>query len=444
MFNYKEVVPMNHIHSSGQQVETVKVAWRRGAMIAVAAVAVIALAGCSSKGADAGGGTDEAGIKTGPGVSDTTITLGALTDLSGPFAVVGSALTQGEQLYFDQLNADGGVCGRTIELDVKDHGYDVQKAVGLYTDLAPGVLSMVQMLGSSITAALAQNVDTDNILTIPFSWASTGLASPHDLMAGTSYDVDMVNGVSWLADSQGLVAGDKVGHIYIEGEFGTNAHLGVQYATDQLDLELVSSQVTASTTDLSSQVADLKNQGVKAIIASVVPGQMASVASVVESSGLNVPILGNSISFVPQLLDTSAKASLEKNLYIAQSWDTYSGESDGAATVREAYAEKYTDVPNAFVTVGYGGAQTFGAVLQKACDNGDLTREGLATAFTETTSVDTGNLLPDLDYGTPGEPPTRHSLIAKVDSSVDGGLTVVEPLAESKLGGSYPAPAAGN
>ena len=57
-------------------------------------------------------------IKTGPGVTSKTITLGVLTDLSGVFAALGAPLTQANQAYWKQQNAAGGVCNRTVKLTV--------------------------------------------------------------------------------------------------------------------------------------------------------------------------------------------------------------------------------------------------------------------------------------------------------------------------------------
>src|SRR5215510_10273719 len=75
------------------------------------------------------------GAKTGPGVTAKTISLGVLTDKSGVFAGLGGPLVEGSQLFWQLQNAKGGVCGRQVELVVKDHGYDPQKGVSLYREI---------------------------------------------------------------------------------------------------------------------------------------------------------------------------------------------------------------------------------------------------------------------------------------------------------------------
>lgn len=58
------------------------------------------------------------------GVSADTITLGHSGALSGPLSELNKEYLSGASLYFDQLNARGGVNGRKIELITLDDGYN--------------------------------------------------------------------------------------------------------------------------------------------------------------------------------------------------------------------------------------------------------------------------------------------------------------------------------
>jgi len=413
----------------------------RGAVAVVAATTLLVSACSTKKNSSSNGGGNSGGLKTGPGVTSSTITLGVLTDLSGVFSVLGKTVTQGAQIYFDDLNKAGGVCNRQIKLDIKDHGYDVQKAVGLYPNLAPNVLGMEQLLGSPVNAALKQNIESDKMFTVPVSWASTILDNPNNMIVGATYDIEIINGISWLMASKGIKAGDKIGHIYIQGEYGENGYLGAKYAAQKAGLKLIGSQVTATATDLTSQVTALKNQGVKAILLTTTPTQTASVVGVDAATGMNVPVVGNNPTFVPQLLGTAAGPALEKLFYLISSTQPFTGDSAGASKARTEYKAKYPkDIPNGGLDWGYGAAAAYTEVLKRACANKDLTREGLQTAFRQTTSVDTQGILPALDYSQPGDPATRETLVAKADKGAEGGLTVVEPFAESDLAKSYVAP----
>ena len=56
--------------------------------------------------------------------ADSRIVLGQSAPLSGPAAQLGIQFNRGAKLYFDQLNAQGGINKRTVELVALDDGYE--------------------------------------------------------------------------------------------------------------------------------------------------------------------------------------------------------------------------------------------------------------------------------------------------------------------------------
>lgn len=62
------------------------------------------------------------------GVTDKEIVIGQFAAISGPAAQLGLRMQLGMQTYFNALNAQGGVNGRTIKLLTRDDGYEPEKA----------------------------------------------------------------------------------------------------------------------------------------------------------------------------------------------------------------------------------------------------------------------------------------------------------------------------
>ena len=58
---------------------------------------------------------------------ESRIVLGSSCALSGPSAQLGLQLNRGARLYFDRVNAAGGVNGQTIELKALDDGYEPER-----------------------------------------------------------------------------------------------------------------------------------------------------------------------------------------------------------------------------------------------------------------------------------------------------------------------------
>src|SRR5690606_36971355 len=134
------------------------------------------------------------------------------------------------------------------------HGYDVQKAVAAYSEVAPRSAALPQVIGSPITNALRARVEADHLLTIPQAWAHDLLGSRYIQVTSTTYDIDMINGLAFLAQEKGLKRGDKVGHIYLEGDYGQSALAGSRYAAGKLGMTLVEQQVKATDADMTAQV----------------------------------------------------------------------------------------------------------------------------------------------------------------------------------------------
>jgi len=77
----------------------------------VTALAAVGLTACS---------TPEAS----PGVTEDTITIGTHTPLTGPAAAGYSSISAATEAYFEYVNDNGGINGRSIEYVVKDDGYN--------------------------------------------------------------------------------------------------------------------------------------------------------------------------------------------------------------------------------------------------------------------------------------------------------------------------------
>ncbi len=413
----------------------------RWAFVAGALASTLALAACGST-ADAPANQPSAagGVKTDKGVTDTTITLGIMGDTTGVFKNLGAGLNAGNQIWADDVNAAGGICNRQIAIETVDHGYKADTAKTLYPQLEPKVLGMVQLLGSPVLAALKQNLIDDNVLAAPASWSSQVLDNPSVMMIGTTYDLEIINGLSYL-QQQGLIAdGDTIGHIYIDGEYGGNGLRGSKYYGEQHKLTVREAKITSTDNDLTGIVTGLRGDGVKAIVLTTTPGQTASALSASQALGLNVPVLGNNPTFDPALLSSPAASALS-NLYVSASNAPFSSPTPKAVDVVGKFKQKFPDAPkNAGVITGYTEGQVWQAVLTKACESGDLSRAGVATALTTLTSVQTDDLVTELDYSSPGSPPTRGVYIAKVDANAEGGLTEVAPLFTAPEAAGYKAP----
>jgi ABC-type branched-subunit amino acid transport system substrate-binding protein len=408
------------------------------AVLAVALIA-IGLAACGSKGSgDSSSSSGGGSIKGGPGVTASTIKLGVLTDLSGVFAPLAKPLTQANQLFWKQQNAKGGVCKRTVQLVIKDHGYDPQKAVVQYRDMSQSVAGLQQLLGSPVTAALLPTLKTDSMLSLLSAWPSSLLSNDNIIVVGTTYDIEMINGLDYLL-SKGLIKkGDKIGHLYFEGEYGENGLKGSKYFASKNGMTIVEQKIKATDTEMAGQVAAFKRAGVKAIAVTTAPTQLASVAGIAASQGMTVPIVGNNPTYDPALLKTPAAKVIKANAYISGSIAPWTVDKPQVKQVGDAFTAAYPKSdPKAAVQFGYAQAQVMYEILNQACKNKDLSRAGLVKAAHQVSGIDTGGLISaPLDYTKVGQPSERAVYIAK-PADVIGGLRPLPGTFESATAKAY-------
>lgn len=420
---------------------TLRRTWRRAGGAATI-VAALVLAGCSTRAPEPATGGGGGQVATDVGVSAEAITLGVLTDTSGPFRNLGTGITQGNQLWADELNGRGGICGRKVELEVADSGYKADTATTVYRQQQPNVLGYLQLLGSPINAALRGNLETDEVTSLALSWSSFILDNPYQIIPGTTYDLEMINGLAYL-QQQGLIAdGDTLGHIYIGGEYGDNGFLGAQYYAQQHGMTLQPAKVAAADTDMTNIVTGFQGAGVKAILLTTTPAQTASALNAASALGLNVPVVGNNPVFDPATNLAGPAAASVGNLYVVASSVPYSAEVPKAKEVQQAFEAKFPDASKNYgVPYGYAGGLIWEQILTKACENGDLTRKGVHDAFLAGQNITTGDLVAsELDFSKAGSPPSRSVYIAQADPAQEGGLRqVVEPFTAAEAQ-AYKAP----
>ena len=411
------------------------------ALTATTLATALFVTGCSTKAADSSdSGAGDGDVKTDVGVTDDEINLLELSDLSGVFKTIGLAYGAGIKVWTDEVNAAGGICDRKINVITQDTVYKVENAVPLYEQHKGNAAAMIGLGGSHILAALKQKITTDNMLTVPGSWASLNLDSPAVLMVGQTYDIEMLNGLSYLQE-QGMISdGDTIGHIYTDSEYGQNGIMGSKAYAKQHDMTIVEVPLSASDTDLTASITKLKSDGVTAIAITTPPAALGSAAVQNVQQGLNVPIVGSSPAFAPTLLtDPGVEAALS-NFYMTSSAVPIGADNPKAQEILGKIQQFSQDEPNIGSILSYTWGLAYAAVLEQACEDGDMTRAGIIEAKGKVDSVESENLSGALDFTQPGAPTSRETYILQPDKSTPGLLTVTADLFASDEAKEYKAP----
>lgn len=403
------------------------------ALSAAAMSAALLLAGCSTKAVTAEENNDGSAVKTGEGISGNMMTLGYMGDFTGPFATLTTDNLRGIELYFDEVNQAGGVCETyDVKIDVKDHGYNVQNAVSLWSQQSSNALAYAGFVGGSHVSAVLDDAEASNKLILPNAGTDLLAESPVVMIPAPKYDDDAHMIVRYLADEGKIAKGDTIAAIYIEGDFGETAFAGVETAAKDLDLTVLPYQIKASDTDMTAAVNDALSKGAGSFFMGTPPTQTASVASVLSANGAEIPIGGSWPSYVASLLETPSADYLINN-FVAGSPGTTFDTPEGTALYEALEAKFPGESFTNQASHGYGQAWILHQVLEAACAAGDLTPAGVIDARANIGKIEGNGIMPTMDYSKLGTSPTTELFIFNFDKDVLGGLRNVTDGPHSSL-----------
>jgi branched-chain amino acid transport system substrate-binding protein len=239
-------------------------------VVAGASALALMLAGCGGRGTNSS--TSSGGTTSSPGITDTALTLGITTPLSGATAGPGTCTVAGVKAYFGAKNADGGIKfgdGKTRKVEIKalDDTYDPQKAKANYDQLKGDVFAMTAGLGTPTNrawrqAAIADKVPQVLVMTGDPIFSDTK-QSPWQLGFVPKYQNEGEAMGKLLASSSGqhkvavLSQNDDYGKGYVEGFMSAIKGKSNIQVVKQLTYEATDTSVDAQITELASSGADV-------------------------------------------------------------------------------------------------------------------------------------------------------------------------------------------
>src|SRR6266487_5359245 len=391
---------------------------------------LMVLSGC----ANSSSGASTSSLKAGPGVDVTnkTITLGILSPYSGPVAdPIGKPLARGVKVFFDSVNASGGVDGYKVNFLEEDTKYSPQLEVQFYNQIHTKVAMIADSLGTPTTFAIKDLATADHMLVSAATLSSALAREKYLILLGTPYRLQVENAFDYVVNKLG-VQNPAVGILYQNDEYGQDGLTGYKEAVSYYHLHDVAQATYAVTdTDFTAQVSQLKAAGAKYVFITAIPTSTAGIVATAYKLGYNPQWILQSPAFAIGLLAVPALKPL-----LSRAWVVAQGATWGDTSV-PAMAQMLQDVakyfpnqkPDGYFEFGYSESEITYAILKKALGNNDVTRDGLFNAFESLKSVDLGGLYPPVTYGSsPNERvPTRDSVVYQIDSTQPAGTRPLTP-----------------
>ena len=239
------------------------------------------------------------------GVTDTEIVVGNTAAISGAFAAVGVPFNAAIDAYFKEINAKGGVNGRTLRLISYDDGFNAEAGLN-YTKKLVEEDKIFALVGHFGTPTVGATIDYIQEIGIPMIYAATGI---NDLYFEKSVGnpvmavqpIYMTDGRVMTAralheavyDGAKLAANAKIGVLHTTSDDGKSIKEGIETqaalenkANDMIYRPFAADDAAA----LNAAVQDFLDAGVGAVILASNQAPFKAAVNAMQSAGLKVPV----------------------------------------------------------------------------------------------------------------------------------------------------------
>ena len=240
-----------------------------------------------------------------------TLIVGQVAPYSGPLAPTGSHVGAGAQLYFDRINAAGGIHGAKIRLVTKDDGYKVPETVRLTRDLIreSGPIALVGLVGTGNVEALVKEgvLAEADIPVVGIRSGAMSLVSPvvpQLFHTRASYAAEVEKIVQQLATT-GI---KRVAVLYQDDPLGLDGLAGAEKSLKQHTLQLVvKAAYEKNTTKVEAAVAAIAAAKPQAVIMVSNTAASAEFVRQARAAGIDGQLLTLSITDGPQVVKRIGK-----------------------------------------------------------------------------------------------------------------------------------------
>lgn len=315
------------------------------------------MAGCSKDDADADG---------------DKITIALIANTTGDYAQYGIPVSNSAKLYIDQLNANGGINGKTIEVleyDDKGDGLEAVNAFNLAMD--KGITAVIGSVLTGATISLADATFEVNMPQITASATAAGVTVMEDGSVRTnvfrSCFID-----PFQAEKMADYAVDKLGAktAAILYESGSDYSEGLLEAftakAETLGLDIVATEAFASgDKDYNAQMTKIANANPDVVYMPIYYGEAGAAITQGRQAGMTATVLGG--DGFGSIKNYATAEDLEGTVYCSG----YAPGTESVAQFEADYEAAYGEpVPNMFAPLAYDAAMLMCEALKAAEDAG--------------------------------------------------------------------------
>ena len=306
------------------------------------------------------------------GVTSDKITVGSLQDLSGPIAGFGKQIRFGMTLRMQEINEQGGINGRMLDIKFEDTQYDPKKAVLGAQKLVnqDKIFAMLGSLGTATNMAAMPVQFSKNVINFFPVTAARQMYEPfHKLKF--SYAVPYYDQMRIFAGKLAKEKGaNKVCAMYQDDDFGSEVLEGAKDGLADYGMSMaVTTSFKRGATDFSSQMQKLASEKCDMVVMGTIIRETIGGIATARRMGFNPIFLGSSAAYT-DLIHKLGKGAMD-GLYATMSpANPYLDAADkNVSRWAVKYKTAFNEDPTVFSIYGYTLVDTFAEAATQAGKN---------------------------------------------------------------------------
>jgi branched-chain amino acid transport system substrate-binding protein len=245
-----------------------------------------------------------------PASAQNTVKIPNIIELSGAGATVGTNWKNGSSLAVDEINAAGGILGKTIQLEFVDTGTDPGKArAAIQRALDEQPIAIFGPIYSGSVSATLQLTNEAQVPQIIGGEAANLTAQGSKYLFRTSFgqNVSMPKIANYLRDS---VKAKSLAIVYVNNDFGKGGRNTIVKELDTRAIKVAADLSTeAGQADFAADVIKLKGANADAVFVYLNEEESARFLIEAKKQGLDKPLIGETTLLGQKVIDLAKDAA---------------------------------------------------------------------------------------------------------------------------------------
>lgn len=365
-------------------------------VIVVLLTSVLVLSACGGGGEDTG---DDGGGDDGGDAEAEPIKVGAIFDLSGATADVGTPYADGVRAYVAYTNDNGGIDGHQIDLISADYAYVVDQAEQLYTQyVTQDNVVVFQGWGTGDTEALRGRIAEDEVPFMSASYSAT-LAdpneAPYNFMIGTTYSDQFIIAIQWAIENSSDGA-PTIALMHHDSPFGLSPlEDGMAYA-EANGAEVIDVPMPGGATDYTAELTRVEDAGAEFIVIQNVSSPAATLVKDVQRLGVEAQVI--CLNWCTDELFASLAGDAANGVIGASPFAFPGSDAEGLGVI-EDYMEEHGAEQSVHFVQGWTTMSVMAEGIRRVLEAGDeVTGPNVRAALEGISDFSTGGITADITF----------------------------------------------